>query len=239
MISIPKRKELIPFPDIREAGAEGLIAIGGDIKADRVLMAYENGIFPWYALEEPILWWSPRPRLILFPEEVKCSKSLSKNIQHHSFEFSLDQDFLSVILHCKSISRKGQTGTWLHQELVECFLELHQLGYAHSLEVWKDDVLVGGLYGLAIGNVFCGESMFSKVNDASKFGLVALCACLKKRNFEFIDCQQNTSHLRSMGATTVDIFEFYDRINKNKLVNRIPESWSQHKQSLNLFITSA
>lgn len=232
---LSRRKDLMPFPDIRNAGPDGLVAIGGDIEADRILMAYENGIFPWYSHEEPILWWSPRPRLVLIPEEVKISKSLDRTVRKQLFQYSIDQDFLSVVLQCKSISRKDQNGTWLNQELVECFTELHTLGYAHSIEIWKDDDLVGGLYGLAIGNIFCGESMFSKLPDASKYGLIALCQHLSRLNFTFIDCQQDTSHLRTMGAKTMEIDEFYNKIELNKRADRKPELWTQEKQFLPIF----
>lgn len=232
MNSIFRRKDLVPFPDIRNAGKDGLMAIGGDIEVDRILMAYENGIFPWYSHGEPILWWSPRPRLILIPEEVKISKSLKSTIRKQSFEYSIDQDFLSVITSCKSISRNEQNGTWLNEDLVHSFLKLHELGVAHSVEVWQENELVGGLYGLALGNIFCGESMFSKIPDASKFGLVALCNYLHELQFDFIDCQQDTAHLRTMGAQTIEIEEFYNKIELNKTVNRKPGLWKQEKQFL-------
>ena len=207
---------LYPIPDIAVDGYEGLLAIGGILDVDKLIHFYSNGIFPWYNSGEPVQWWSPKPRLILLPEKLHISSSMKNVLRKKLYTYSCDSDFLSVMLQCKTIDRKGQRGSWIHEEILEAFLKLHHMGLAHSVEIWEGDSMVGGLYGLAIGHMFCGESMFSKLPNTSKIALIALCKILKQKNFTFIDCQQDTPHMRSMGAELIHIEEFKFLLNQNK-----------------------
>ena len=193
------------FPDPRQGDDEGLIACGGDLSPERLLFAYSIGIFPWYDPEDPILWWSPNPRLVLFPEEVKVAKSMRPYFNSSKFTFSIDKAFRKVMESCGVANRKNQGGgTWISEEIIEAYCRLHEMGYAHSAEVWDEKgELVGGLYGLAIGKVFFGESMFAKVSNASKFGFISLVKKLAECGFELIDCQQETRHLASLGARAI------------------------------------
>ncbi len=200
------------FPDPLEASKEGLVAYGGDLDPNRILSAYKRGIFPWYSKGDPILWWSPDPRLILYPEELKISRSLKKVIKRGEFEIGIDRDFASVIRACKDIERPGQEGTWILPEIVEAYEKLHEMGFAHSIEVYQKGELAGGLYGLSMGSAFFGESMFSRVSDASKIALVALCSLAKRLDFDFIDCQIPSDHLKRMGAIEIDRAEFLSRL---------------------------
>ncbi len=218
--------EHIIFPDPRDANPDGLLGIGGDLNPQRLILAYQNGIFPWYSAGEFIQWWCLIPRLILFPGKIKISRSMQSVLNHADFHYTLDQDFLSVMLHCKTIQRPNQSGSWIHQDILDAFLQLHQLGIAHSVEVWQKNVLVGGLYGLAIGKMFCGESMFARSNNASKFALIHLCKELIKKEFHFIDCQQDTPHLRSMGAEIYTKDDFFNMLEHNKKYPVLGEKWS-------------
>jgi leucyl/phenylalanyl-tRNA--protein transferase len=193
-----------PFPNPEQSLAEpnGLLAVGGDLSPKRLLNAYRNGIFPWYSSDQPILWWSPDPRMVLFPENLKISRSLRKVIKRDHFRVTMDKAFRAVI-QCCSEPRPQQSGTWITQELLSAYSKLYQLGYGHSVETWYQEELVGGLYGLAIGRVFFGESMFSRMNDASKVALVALTVQLSRWNFTLIDCQMHTEHLRRLGAADI------------------------------------
>lgn len=193
------------FPEIETASPEGLLAMGGDLSAERLLLAYKSGIFPWFESGEPILWWSPDPRMVLFPERLKISKSLGRTIRKQKFKVTVNQRFGQVIKECATISRKGQKGTWIGSEMIESYTQLHQLGHAHSVEVWQDNELVGGLYGIDLPDfrIFCGESMFSKVSDASKVGFVFWVYTLLKRKYRLIDCQLHTDHLASLGAVEI------------------------------------
>ncbi len=196
------------FPDPRYASKEGIVAYGGDLSPNRVLSAYKRGIFPWYNEGDPILWWSPDPRLVLYPDDIKISRSLKKSLK--KFHIKTDTDFRSVIQNCKSL--REDEGTWILPEVVEVFCELHEMGFAHSIEVYKEDELVGGLYGLSMGAAFFGESMFSKVSDASKVALVHLCNIAKEFNFDFIDCQVPSDHLKRMGAVEISREQFLDEL---------------------------
>ena len=203
MIEIPSNfwlnKADTPFPNVNLALKEpnGLIAIGGDLSIDRMLLAYENGIFPWYGEGEPILWYSPNPRMVITPDKLHVSKSLKKILHSSQFRVCIDMAFKEVILQCRTVQRPGQSGTWIDDEMVKSYCQLHKLGYAHSYEVYKNDELVGGLYGVALGRVFFGESMFSLVSNASK---VAFAHLLQKSKYCLIDCQIENQHLESLGA---------------------------------------
>jgi len=188
------------FPPPTTARDDGLLAVGGDLSENRLLTAYQMGIFPWYSEGDPILWWAPTPRLILQPDRFKTSKRLARTIRNGSFSFSMDQAFPEVIRACaESRLAKGED-TWINEDMIVAYCKLHKSGFAHSLECWQDNKLVGGLYGVAIGAVFCGESMFSLVSNSSKASLAILAATLTDWNFEFIDCQMRTKHLISLGA---------------------------------------
>ena len=196
------------FPPANRANEDGLLAFGGDLSVQRLIVAYSNGIFPWYNDDEPILWWSLDPRLIMRPGEMKVSKSLRHTLKSGKFEVRIDTDFREVMLHCAETPRKDQDGTWIQDEMVDAYGLLHDLGVAHSFETYLDGELVGGLYGLAIGQAFFGESMFHTVTDASKVAFWHLHQFLLKNGFKLIDCQQETSHLKSLGAYAVSRDEF-------------------------------
>lgn len=192
-------KELY-FPPVEEASYEGILAVGGDLSVDRLMLAYNNGIFPWFDADEPILWWSPSDRMVVNPMDYKVSKSLRNIINRNIFEVTIDKDFESVIKNCQKIERKGQDGTWISDAIVKSYTKLHQLGKAKSFEVWQNGELVGGLYGVDLGHVFCGESMFSKVPNASKVAFVKLVEFLKQNNYKLLDCQVHNDHLEKLGA---------------------------------------
>ncbi|WP_282134595.1 leucyl/phenylalanyl-tRNA--protein transferase [Seonamhaeicola maritimus] len=194
------------FPDVNEASSEGLLAIGGDLSVERLILAYKSGIFPWFDSEEPLLWWSPDPRFILFPEKLKVSKSMKQSIRNKDYTITVNKAFKEVITECAKTKRNGQQGTWITQNMIEAYTKLHKLGYAKSVEVWNGDSLVGGLYGVDLNNgVFCGESMFAKESNASK---VAFISFIKNTNYKLIDCQIYTSHLESLGAEDMSRNEF-------------------------------
>ncbi len=217
--------ELI-FPDPAWADPNGILAVGGDLSPERLLLAYQNGIFPWYNAGEPILWWSPDPRLVLFPSELKVSKSMRPYFNQKKFEVSFDRDFRAVIQACRENNRKGQGGgTWITREMLEAYSRLHELGYAHSAEVWQDGELAGGLYGLAIGKIFFGESMFTRVSNASKFGFISLVRRLEKQGFRLIDCQQETRHLKSLGARSISREKFVAYLKENRKEEIVAETW--------------
>jgi leucyl/phenylalanyl-tRNA--protein transferase len=194
--------ENIQFPDVSEASPEGVLAIGGDLSAERLILAYKTGIFPWFDDAEPIVWWSPDPRFVLFPEKLKVSKSMRQVLRNSDFEVTVNKNFKSVITECAKMKRDGQAGTWITQHMIDAYLELHKQGYAKSIEVWQNDKLVAGLYGVDLNNgVFCGESMFAKVSNASKVGFITF---IQHTNYKLIDCQVYTNHLESLGAEEVD-----------------------------------
>lgn len=194
----------IIFPPVEMANSEGLLAIGGNLSTERLLLAYKNGIFPWYNEDEPICWWCPDPRFVLFPAEIKVSKSMQTVLNNGSYRFSINKAFDKVITNCKTIKRKNEEGTWIQQEVIDSYTRLHQLGFAISAEAWKNGELVGGLYGVKLGNVFFGESMFSRQNNASKFAFINFVKQLQKQNIKLIDCQIYTAHLESLGARMID-----------------------------------
>ena len=194
--------QTIRFPDVELAEPDGLLAMGGDLSETRLLLAYRSGIFPWYE-GYPILWWCPDPRFVLFPGNIKVSKSMQQVMRKHVFEFTSNRAFADVLTACKLIGRRGQSGTWITDEVEEAYNHLHQRGYAHSAEAWKDGQLVGGLYGIRIGKVFFGESMFSQESNASKFAFIQYVKQLAHEGVELIDCQVYTEHLESLGAEMI------------------------------------
>lgn len=191
----------IEFPNASEASAYGLLAIGGDLSAERLIHAYAKGIFPWFEFDEPILWWSPDPRFVILPNELKVSKSMKQLFKKTAFTVTINTAFKTVIEQCAKAKRRNQNGTWITESMIKAYLKLHQLGYAISVEVWQDDNLVGGLYGIDIGNnVFCGESMFAKVSNASKYGFIHF---IQNSTYTIIDCQLHTNHLESLGGKPI------------------------------------
>ena len=191
----------IKFPDVTEASLDGLLAVGGDLSEARLLQAYKQGIFPWFNEGEPILWWSPNPRFVLFPEKLKVSKSMKQVLKNKGYTVTVNKDFRAVITECSKAKRDGQTGTWITNDMIEAYVRLHNLGYAKSVEVWDNDVLIGGLYGIDLNNgVFCGESMFAKISNASK---VAFITFIQNTDYKLIDCQVYTNHLESLGAEDI------------------------------------
>ena len=196
------------FPSPEQASDEGIVAVGGDLKPERVMLAYRKGIFPWFESDDFLLWWSPDPRMVLFPDQVKISKSMRAVLRKKQFEVTFNKAFDIVVEACAKVKRFGQNGTWITPGLMEVYSTLHTQGHAHSVEVWEEGVLVGGLYGIDLGTVFCGESMFSKANNASKVALISLAKELKKNKYKLIDCQVPTQHLVSMGAESIPRAEF-------------------------------
>ena len=216
-----------PFPDVSLAEREpnGLLAVGGDLSPQRLINAYVQGIFPWFSEGEPILWWSPDPRTVLFPEQVKVSRSLRKTLRKQQYSVSFDRDFHAVIEACAE-PREHSPGTWLLPEMIEAYHTQHELGLAHSVEVWQDETLVGGLYGMAIGGVFFGESMFSRRPDTSKIALVQLSRTLQAWDFKMIDCQVYTQHLASLGAQEIPRLAFCDHLEQWRRLPGHPGSWA-------------
>ncbi|MDB2493820.1 leucyl/phenylalanyl-tRNA--protein transferase [Flavobacteriaceae bacterium] len=200
--------ETIEFPPLTEATPEGLLAAGGDLSPERVLYAYQNGIFPWYDSDQPILWWTPDPRFVLFPHKLKVSKSTKQILKNQSFEITINRNFRDVIKACANVKREAQSGTWITDEMIETYCELHQRGIAKSVEVWKNKKLVGGLYGIELDDtIFCGESMFSDVSNASKIGFISF---VQNSNYKIIDCQLHTNHLESLGAEPISRLKFME-----------------------------
>jgi leucyl/phenylalanyl-tRNA--protein transferase len=200
----------IIFPIHSEADENGLLAIGGDLSTERLIHAYNNGIFPWYNEDEPLLWWSPNPRMVLFPKDLRVSKSMKTILKRNQFRITFNTAFEDVIHHCANIKRDGQPDTWITNDMTEAYIKLHKLGIATSVEVWQEDELVGGLYGIDLKakKVFCGESMFSKVSNASKAAFITLVEHLKTLDYKLIDCQMHTSHLESLGAYEIPRNDF-------------------------------
>ncbi|MCP3928042.1 MAG: leucyl/phenylalanyl-tRNA--protein transferase [Bacteroidetes bacterium] len=215
-----------PHPDL--ANEEGILAVGGDLLPNRLITAYANGIFPWYNPGDPILWWSPDPRFVLFPDELRIAKSMRPYFNQRKFQVTFDHEFEKVIRSCQQSNRTGQQGgTWITEEMVKAYCKLHELGLAHSVEVWKEDELTGGLYGISLGKCFFGESMFAKASNASKFGFIVLVNLLEKQGFQLIDCQQNTRHLKSLGARSISRKEFLTYLQKNVSENTIKGNWGK------------
>lgn len=196
------------FPPVEHSNAEGILAMGGDLNPERLILAYKSGIFPWFNRGEPVIWWSPNPRMVLFLDEFTPSKSMRNILNRNIFEVTFNQNFREVLFNCKSIKREGQDGTWITDDMAEAYSKLHDLGIAKSVEVWQNGILVGGLYGIDLGHVFCGESMFAIVSNASKVAFVALVNQLKASNYSLLDCQVYNEHLESLGCREIerDIF---------------------------------
>jgi leucyl/phenylalanyl-tRNA--protein transferase len=205
--------EKVWFPPVAEAMEDGLLAIGGDLSAERLLLAYKEGIFPWYDGEVP-LWWSPDPRCVLFPDDIKISQSMKQLLRRNEFEFRMDTDFRGVMINCQQSKRKDQPGTWITDEIVEAYCSLFEQGYAHCAAVYKDGAMVGGLYGLRVNTVFCGESMFSKVSNASKYTFIKYVQHLAGNGIELIDCQVHNPHLESLGATMIPRKDFLEYLKR-------------------------
>lgn len=209
------QKYSLSFPNPESANEDGIVAWGGDLNPSRLLKAYQEGIFPWFTKGDPILWWSPNPRLIMELDDFKLSRSLRKSIK--KFEYKFDTNFRAVMQKCGSVPREGQEGTWIQEELIESFEVLHGMGLVHSVESYQEGKLVGGLYGLVVGGVFCGESMFAEVSDASKAAYAVLIRHLQKWGYDFVDCQVPTPHLQSLGAKEVARAYFLERLSKAKM----------------------
>lgn len=206
-------KELY-FPPITETSSEGVLAIGGDLSAERLILAYKNGIFPWFNEDEPILWWCPEERMVLFFEDLKISKSMRNVLNQNKFKVTFNTSFIEVITNCQKTARKGQNGTWITEEMIEAYCKLNELGVAKSVEVWQNDELVGGLYGVDLGDVFCGESMFSKVANASKVAFIHLAKQLENANYKLLDCQVYNDHLASLGCVEIGREDFLELLKK-------------------------
>ena len=205
--------ELI-FPPVHLSEPDGLLAIGGDLSPERLLLAYPKGIFPWYEGDH-ILWWSPDPRFVLFPDELKVSKSMQQLLKKNAFNFTINRSFKEVINSCKTVSRRNQESTWITDEMKNAYINLHHMGYAHSAEVWLNDELVGGLYGIRLGKIFFGESMFSKVSNASKYAFIIYVYTLLLEGVKLIDCQVYTEHLESLGARMIEREKFVQLLKEN------------------------
>jgi leucyl/phenylalanyl-tRNA--protein transferase len=212
-LQIPILNSDLYFPSVDQATSEGILAIGGDLSSERLMLAYKSGIFPWFNDAEPIIWWSPNPRMVLFLDELKVSKSMKKIIKKEIFKITFNQEFRAVIENCKKIERNGQSDTWISNEMIEAYCKLNEIGKAKSIEVWQNEQLVGGLYGVDLGNVFCGESMFSKVSNASKIAFVYLVDYLKNNHYKLLDCQVYNDHLASLGCREISRNVFMEILN--------------------------
>lgn len=219
-------KENKEFPPPSLASEEGILAVGGDLSPERILNAYRKGIFPWFNEGEPIAWWSPDPRMVLFPSELKVSKSMRPYFNQQKFQVTFDTNFEAVIENCQAPRNKQWGGTWITNEIVDAYSRLYQMGFAHSVEVWQSDRLVGGLYGISLGKCFFGESMFSQVSNASKFGFIYLVKKLESLGFWLVDCQQQTHHLQSLGAKPILREEFLRILKKNELQDSLSGNWT-------------
>lgn len=207
-------KELF-FPPVSQSNHDGILAIGGDLSVERLILAYKSGIFPWFEQGDPIMWWSPNPRMVLFLDELIISKSMRNILNRNSFSVTFNQNFRDVISYCQKVKRDGQNGTWITNDMIEAYCKLNELGIAKSVEVWLNDKLVGGLYGIDLGHVFCGESMFSLVSNASKVAFIALVEQLKEKNYKLLDCQVYNPHLESLGCREIEREEFMDILQQN------------------------
>lgn len=220
------------FPHPFTCFEDGFLCVGGDLHPERLLLAYQFGIFPWYSEGDPLLWWTPYPRMVLYLDELKLSKSLMTTIRKEHFRVTFDRNFQYVIDQCSKVPRRGQDGTWITSEMKKAYYNLHKLGFAHSVEVWNSDKIVGGLYGIALGKIFYGESMFYHEPNASKVGFAALCDRLKQHDFELVDCQQETAYMASFGAKTIPAQHFIHELRVNALRNRNPGTWRNTSVSM-------
>ena len=214
------------FPEATEANKNGLVAIGGDLSAGRLLTAYSKGIFPWYEDPYPVLWWSPDPRMVLYPENIKVSDSLRRRIRNGSCEIRIDTVFEQVIRRCATVSDRSTEGSWITPAMTDAYINLHEKGYAHSFETWNNGVLAGGLYGVSLGKAFFGESMFFLQPDASKIALIYLCRLMQHLGFHFIDVQQETTHLKSMGAIAIPRKNFLEILKNALQFETIQRKWT-------------
>lgn len=214
------------FPPIELANNDGLLAIGGELNSEWILDAYSKGIFPWFNEGEPIMWWSPDPRAVMNPSDIKISKSMKVYFNQNIFELKIDYDFEQVISSCQQIKRKWQGGTWITQKMKENYIKLHKKGYAHSFETWQNNKLVGGLYGLSLNNAFFGESMFSNLSNSSKFAFISMCKILEKNKFLFIDCQVPNSHLKTLGCKSISRENFSELLAQSKKIDSIIGNWA-------------
>ena len=221
--------ERIAFPPPTLAEKDGLLAVGGDLRQSRLLLAYRLGIFPWFSEGDPILWWSPDPRLVLYPKDIKISKSLTKVIRKGLFRISMDTAFEKVILECAKVHQKQDEGTWINDQMIEAYCLLHESGYAHSVEAWLGRELAGGLYGVSLGKCFFGESMFTQVSNASKVSLAALSTYLITKEFDFIDCQVTTDHLNRLGAIEVPRKSFLRQLRGALDAPTLRGKWDYHR----------
>ena len=203
------------FPDVSLTHSSGIIALGGDLSPQRLLLAYKSGIFPWFEDGEPITWWSPNPRMVLFLDELVVTKSMRNILNRDTFTVTFNQNFREVIANCQQIKRDGQNGTWITNDMIEAYCKLHELGIAKSVEVWQDGQIVGGLYGIDLGHIFCGESMFSKVSNASKVAFITLVRHLKQENYKLLDCQVYNEHLESLGCREIPRQDFISILKDN------------------------
>lgn len=220
-------RQTLEFPDLDEADESGLLALGGDLSIERLKLAYSKGIFPWYEKGMPILWWSPDPRMVLFPDKMIISHSLKQSIKKQQFTITIDKAFEQVIKNCAKTPRKGEKGTWITREMKNAYIDLHEAGYAHSAEAWLDGELVGGLYGVALGKVYFGESMFHHVTNASKVAFYQLVEKLNKWNFKIIDAQVYTNHLESLGGEMIPRGEYIRILEKALLIDDVTGSWER------------
>ncbi|MBL09316.1 MAG: leucyl/phenylalanyl-tRNA--protein transferase [Acidiferrobacteraceae bacterium] len=225
------------FPDHNKATPDGLLAVGGDLSRECLLAAYSNGIFPWYSEGQPILWWCPDPRPVFFPGKLKISRSLRKTLKQSHFIITIDKCFEEVIKECAK-PRRNQKETWITQDMHDAYCDLHNIGYAHSVEVWGGDLLVGGLYGVALGRVFFGESMFFKETNASKIALIGLDWLLQKLNFSLIDCQIVSPHVMSLGAENISRSDFISQIKKSIAVSSFTDYWTLNVMAKDLLCTT-
>ena len=230
---IPWLGRALAFPPLESALTEpnGLLAAGGDLSPDRLLLAYHQGIFPWFAPGEPILWWSPDPRMVLVPSELHIPRSLAKTLRHKPYEIRFDTAFRTVISHCAGSARPGQDGTWIVPEVIEAYCRLHTLGWAHSAECWMDGELVGGLYGVAIGKMFYGESMYTQRPDASKLAFVHLVQWLQQQGYGLIDCQMRTDHLARFGGREIGRVDFLAELRRLAALPATAGAWHYRHQS--------
>ncbi len=213
------------FPPPHLAEKEGLLAVGGDLSQDRLLLAYHMGIFPWYSDEEPVLWWSPDPRLVLYPKEIKVSKTLKRIIKKDKFHITMDHAFAGVIRECAQIRAENNEGTWINEDMMKAYFRLHQSGYAHSVEAWYEGGLIGGLYGVSLGKSFFGESMFTRISNASNVALVKLVEYLAALSFDMVDCQVRTEHMIRFGAREVPRDRFLQQLNESLGKQTIKGKW--------------
>lgn len=214
------------FPHPETANAYGAIAIGGDLEVDRLLLAYQYGYFPWFNPDEPIIWWHPDPRFVIFTDEIRITKSMRPYFNQEKFSITFDQCYSEVLDNCQKIKRKDQPGTWISEDIKDAYKKLHKLGLSHSVEVWEKGELVGGLYGVSLGKMFYGESMFSKTKNASKFALISLASILSKQGFKIIDCQMPNPHLKRMGGRYVSRESFLNHLRANVFNDTIVGNWN-------------